>query len=332
MWRYHRGQQFFFVNGRWVKNSELAKAVTKGYANILPEGRFPAVFIFITLDSKFVDVNVHPRKEEVKFAKPLVVASLLQAAIKKALEQQVVQQRHVQQYEEAVFAPGLITTPQAVFESFDMSFSEEESIVAEKKSFELNIPLPQAQVFPSLPELLAQELGFTQELSSPLMSSSVSFSRTQESMVNNYQKPVQEVTQQQKTFIQEQTNYKIIGQLLNCYILVQTDDGMTMVDQHAMHERILYHKFLNNFDRKEGTRLMFPLMLNFKEFEIKILMTQADFFATHGIEFELFGAQSVRVTALPPAISHCNIQELFEEVIQFIADSELEMLDANITE
>lgn len=327
MWRYHRGNQFFFVNGRWVKNSELVKAVTKGYANILPEGRFPAFFIFITIDSKFVDVNVHPRKEEVKFVKPLVVANCLQEAIKTLLEQQVIPQKIKPLYHESVFQPGSLTVPQAIFESFDMPFPEvEPPQVMQKKSFELNIPLPKRESFPSLPELLAQELGVDQVLDSPLMNSFVPHVEVP------VHKPLSEVTQQQKIITQQLSEYKIIGQMLNCYILIETADGLTMVDQHAMHERILYHKFLNKFECKEGTRLMFPLTLSFKEAEIRSVMAQVDFFATHGIEFEQFGTHAIRVLSLPPAISHCNIQELFQEVVQFMIEADENKVDANSAE
>jgi DNA mismatch repair protein MutL len=85
-WRYGRQQIFFFVNNRWVKNSELSKAVMKGYRNVLPPARFPAIFLFIDIDKSLVDVNVHPRKEEVRFVKPVTVQNKIQEVITKTLE------------------------------------------------------------------------------------------------------------------------------------------------------------------------------------------------------------------------------------------------------
>lgn len=85
--RYDRSDIFFFVNQRWIKNQPLARALLKGYANTLPPGRFPAACIFITIQSDAVDINVHPRKEEVLFLHPKVVETALCSMVSAALEQ-----------------------------------------------------------------------------------------------------------------------------------------------------------------------------------------------------------------------------------------------------
>lgn len=88
-WRYGRQNIYFFVNNRWVRNTELSKAVMKGYANVLPPDRFPAAIIFVTIDFQALDINVHPKKEEVRFSKPLVVQTELMNCIKSTLEKHV---------------------------------------------------------------------------------------------------------------------------------------------------------------------------------------------------------------------------------------------------
>jgi len=75
--RYNRSQIFFFVNGRWVKNNSLSKSLIKGYLNVLPQDRFPAAFIFISIDPTQIDVNIHPRKEEVQFLYPKKIEQLI---------------------------------------------------------------------------------------------------------------------------------------------------------------------------------------------------------------------------------------------------------------
>jgi DNA mismatch repair protein MutL len=84
--RYDRGGFFFFVNGRWVKNYKLATAVTKGYLNVLQPGRFPIAVININVDPKTVDINIHPKKEEVQFLHPRIVETTLTTAVKTTLE------------------------------------------------------------------------------------------------------------------------------------------------------------------------------------------------------------------------------------------------------
>jgi DNA mismatch repair protein MutL len=92
--RYDRSDIFFFVNQRWVKNQPLARALLKGYANTLPPGRFPAACLFITVKSDAVDINVHPRKEEVLFLHPKVVETALCGMVSSALEQGLSKRLH----------------------------------------------------------------------------------------------------------------------------------------------------------------------------------------------------------------------------------------------
>ncbi len=85
--RYDRGGLFFFVNGRWVKNYKLSTAITKGYLNVLQPGKFPIAVVNITIDPKTVDINIHPKKEEVLFLNPRIVEMALTQSVKTTLEQ-----------------------------------------------------------------------------------------------------------------------------------------------------------------------------------------------------------------------------------------------------
>lgn len=88
-WRYGKHHIFFFVNGRWVKDVELVKSLCKGYNNVLPPGKFPAGVIMLELDPLTIDVNVHPKKEEVRFTKPQVVTNMVTQAVQATLRAQM---------------------------------------------------------------------------------------------------------------------------------------------------------------------------------------------------------------------------------------------------
>ena len=85
--RYDRSGIFFFVNNRWVQNTALARSLLKAYQNVLPAGRYPIGCIFITIDQREIDINIHPKKEEITFLHPRIVETLIQDTVKKALEQ-----------------------------------------------------------------------------------------------------------------------------------------------------------------------------------------------------------------------------------------------------
>ena len=103
--RYDRSSIFFFVNRRWVKNQHLVRSLVKGYMNVLPQGRFPAAFIFIDIDPSQVDINVHPRKEEVQFLHPRKCEVLVHDAVKKSLEQHVSHKVSYQEKNEKLITP-----------------------------------------------------------------------------------------------------------------------------------------------------------------------------------------------------------------------------------
>ncbi len=88
-WRYGKTHTHFFVNNRWVKNTELSKALFKGYLGVLPPERFPGALIFFTVNQAEIDVNIHPKKEEVRFSKPGLITTALTNAVKATLGKMV---------------------------------------------------------------------------------------------------------------------------------------------------------------------------------------------------------------------------------------------------
>lgn len=118
-YRYDRSALFFFVNGRWVKNPTLVRAFLKGYAHVLPTDRFPVGIISITIDPAQVDINIHPRKEEVQFLHARMVEATLQDLVKKALEACLSQK--LQQSVTLMAAPASTqVTPSARMPTFSM--------------------------------------------------------------------------------------------------------------------------------------------------------------------------------------------------------------------
>ena len=104
--RYDRSSIFVFVNNRWVKNHKLTQALIKGYQGMLPPQRYPAGCVFITIDPVYVDINIHPRKEEVQFLHPKIVEDLIEEAVRKSLENAHAQQlgAHLQFQRKQIYA------------------------------------------------------------------------------------------------------------------------------------------------------------------------------------------------------------------------------------
>lgn len=324
-WRYGRTHIFFFVNNRWVKNPELSKGLLKGYLNVLPYDKFPAAFIFIDIDKTLVDVNCHPKKEEVRFLKPVTVQNLLQEIVKSTLAQNLSKQ----------------ITPSFTSQHHDNQKLENQNIMGQNFGHDNETELSQVQALERLTSfkhvpttVFAEALREGRELDSG--------SINQNQYTNIFfpsAEPISEPTQRQTNLpvygqafgvvnaYQTQANsetqsYKIIGQLFKTYILIENKDNFVMIDQHAAHERIIYENLLKNFEHKQGTRLLFPEILTLNSEQIESLLECKDFFSEQGIDFEVIGKNDITIKTSPPKISKTSLKELFIEVIEFIKENE----------
>jgi DNA mismatch repair protein MutL len=291
-WRYNKGTIFFFVNNRLVKNTELLKALFAGYSGILPPGKFPAGCLSLTIDTNLVDVNVHPRKEEVAFAKPFTITSSLQRAVKATLEKQITQKLAPLPLQEIQDIP-FFTTPsrQEHHEILDTSTTSPQS--------EIIIPPD-----PFLPQL------------SPYLD--------QEPSTNIFSKPenIQETTLQKKILDHPGHTLSIVGQLFKTYIMIEREDEFVIMDQHAAHERILYEQFASRFEKREGTRLLFPEIITLEKNEFSCVIKQQDFFSFQGIELQEMGENKIAIKTAPPKLHNHNLSEFVKEVAAFMIEHE----------
>jgi DNA mismatch repair protein MutL len=284
-WRYGRQHIFFFVNNRWVKNAELSKGLLKGYKNVLPPARFPAAFLFITIDKKLVDINIHPRKEEVRFVKPVTVQNTVQQSVTQTLDQYISEQlKPVHQT-----SPAITKTIASAQEELN---SEQEAIVSKDQSEQqpkINFPSPWEDII------------------------------TKQKPVETFHNPE---PIQQVTIEPEKETFKIIGQILKTYIVIENKQGLLIIDQHAAHERILYEKYLKNFEQKDGTRLLFPEIVKLNENQINIILKEKDFFKKQGIELEQIGKNEIALKTSPPKIQSNSLKDLIFEAVEFIEENE----------
>jgi len=278
--RYGKDMIMFWVNNRLVKNSDIVKAITKGYLQALPPGKYPAAFLSITVDPVTVDVNIHPRKEEVRFTRPGLVASCIQKAITTALEASVAR----------LAAPPLHIPEQTPF---------------------AHTPLPHNQLFnrPFAPDKI-----FQQPLAAPLIPPLPA----QKSMLPP---PISHISAQAAP-VQQPTLHSsatIIGQMFATYILIELEEELIIIDQHAAHERILYHQFTTRFTRKEGTQLLFPETIQLESAQaVSGLVENSAFFAAQGIAFEQTGPMHITITSSPPHLQKESLTSVLTEAAQFI--------------
>lgn len=266
--RYDRSCLFFFVNNRWVKNYTLAKALLKGYANVLPADKFPLCALSIRINPALIDVNIHPRKEEIQFLHPRLVETAIQTVVRTSLQDHLSVQ---------------IQKP--------ISFSSSSYSVTP-----INIPI-------SLPSFTAQKTNVTPP-SEPLIAHTIPLA------VQNM--PIFTTTNQDQW-----KDCYIIGQLHKTYILIEQEDGLFIVDQHAAHESVLYERFSSRFTAIDTIQLLFPLTFTLNDEDMKLALYHRQFFEQHGITLERFGTHQIIIASVPLHIKDIHLEELVRNTLEW---------------
>lgn len=430
-YRYDRGNIFLFVNKRWVKNSEIQSALIKGFNNVLPAGKYPAAFIFIEIDAAEVDINYHPRKEEVKILHPRIITNKLQELVRVALQEHLSSQikqntnfnrathnnayentrnytnfgdnnyentlnyknfdnngyentnnytnfgekTYNQNYRESVdFKEAHFNAIRNAtkdqnqnpsqnpdvsansnlnqnlntqnFNNQDLNTQNFNPLSCDTKSFNTRSFSSQnfnAQNFDNTTfnfdaDPFESEITVSQELDkfkkTPELQEffevqgspeSQEFIETQRSPKSQEFIGVQK-TPESKEFIGVQESidmhqtYNIVGQYHKTYILIEKEDGLFFVDQHAAHERILYEIFSKRFEDVAKIQLLFPQLITLKEEDIELLEPNLDIFEQNGIEMEIFGQTQIKIQATPVHIKNIDIKELIYEIIGWIKE------------
>lgn len=282
--RYDRSALFFFVNKRWIKNHNVSKALLKGYMNVLQPDKFPMAALSITIDPAQVDVNIHPRKEEVQFLHPRILENTITDTVKKALETHLSAQlsKNV----------ALAATPKP----YRFAPTEQRYVNAfEQPAFVPPMPfesLPPASA--SAPVFIAQPFIHPEE-------------ELQHSIVK-------------ETYAQTAAEYQIIGQFHKTYILIEQEESLFMVDQHAAHERILYEQFSTRFENVATTQLLFPQIITLTSDELLILEQHLNIFADNHIALEIFGVNQITINAIPMHLKEVDMHELIRQTIGWITE------------
>ncbi len=283
-YRFDKSLIYLFVNRRWVKNISLTRAVMRAYT-ALPQGKFPIASLHITIDPAIIDVNIHPRKEEVAFTHSAPVEHALTHAIKEALEKE-----------------------------FDTTITPAKSIYPHN----MNAWSPVMQLQPFKPFAFNQQTP--PELSTQTKQSwNTDFAAQPQEFNEPFVAPKKlEQSNIALTEYEESSAVTVLGQIDATYIIASTKDGLTIIDQHAAHERILYEQFAARFGTIDTVQLLFPEIVHLSPADYELVITYQELLAQHGVVAEPFGAQQIRVTALPVFAKHISAQETITSLVATI--------------
>jgi DNA mismatch repair protein MutL len=289
--RASRNYMTTIVNGRYVKNYPLYKAIEEGYHTLLPIGRHPIAFLNIAMDPLLVDVNVHPAKLEVRFSKEGELNELVQHAIrdvfqKKTLIPEVTVSRvEKPRTEQQTFSFQHVVKESNIVPQRTISYSELAKKADERIAFEKN-------------EKRASDVGAE--------------SLNVESLEPPHVEKLEEIDQERIPPLYP------IGQMHGTYILAQNENGLYIIDQHAAQERIKYEYFREKLATatNELQPLLIPLTFTYSSSEYLLIDSHRDELAACGVFLEPFGHNSFIVRSHPQWFPKGEEATMIEEMIQ----------------
>jgi DNA mismatch repair protein MutL len=328
--RANRNGQMFFINGRYVRTITAQVALEQAYRTFIPEDRFPACVLMINIPVGFVDINVHPAKLEVKFSNEKLIFEAIYYAVRPALEENMRfaelplgsktpsatdSYKRRAQAAAASFAPvrdGSQNRKPTQIEITPKQNITKAQETQQKHSVKSETP---SQVTPDLLASIAAivKTNQTQPLTSDeTLTSSPDTSATKKSLSES-----QETIEGTGTLENETspvTEYKILGEAWDCYVIVETSCSIYLIDKHAAHERILFERLRRNMRERaaEGASqlLMTPLKVQLTSEEAAVITEYSSDIRATGFDFTLDGNTAI-ITALPQGFTTEMATEAF---------------------
>jgi DNA mismatch repair protein MutL len=280
-----RAEQIIFVNGRAVENLTIQHALREGYHTALMKGQYPLVFLFIDLDPADVDVNVHPAKREVRFRNPDTVRHVLADVVRKTLDADRAN------WTRAFLRPSGPSGPSTVISSLP---AEVPPLVPLVEQFALRKDWSEFPIFPKEQTPGQQEPEPRSETSFAPPASISSNDR-----LGNKAPQVSSTAGNGKDATVEQ--FRVLGVLGKLYILMENQDGLVLVDQHAAHERILFEQLRHQTENAgiPCQRLLIPIVLRLPPRDYDWLLLNAPSLQKMGFSVEPFGETTIKIDGIP---------------------------------
>ncbi len=305
-----RGEQFFFVNNRFIKNGYLHHAVANAFDGLLAQGYHPSYFLFLTVPPQTIDINIHPTKTEIKFENEQALYAILRSTIKHSLGQYNVAPMLDFNKDATMDVPYHFKDKASVTPKIEVNpdFNPFEADTTKSNSVSHTIKKQKPANWESL--YVGADLDTLKdiEVESQLVTTEL------------FDKEENEV--EKKTY---QVNKK--------YIVSSLQSGVIFINQNLAHQRILYEELLTKMTIEDTSsqQLLFPIELQFNPTDIVLCKAMKSDLESAGFQFDTFKNDTITLSGVPPNITQNKLQELFEELFESVAnevpDSSFSQLD-----
>ncbi|MDX9702638.1 MAG: DNA mismatch repair endonuclease MutL [Candidatus Auribacterota bacterium] len=319
-----RSGQYIFVNTRIVQSYQISSVIQKAYGTLLPNGRFPIFFLYLTVDPSIIDVNVHPTKKEIKFSHVGSIETMLRRSIEAVLKDSKLifdikeQNDELKKIDFSYNIPRFTNvTPPDKKESASSNFFASQEETQPVKNIQ-----PAQNPKPEPAQTIAKDIGdddFLEQLESIIEHDHISTPSSPVSDQDNTTEQTAEITNSEyPNSSTDFTGIRIIGQIGKCFILAESREGLIIIDQHAAHERVNFERIMESMHANtiDSQSIMFPVTYQVDSIRKKALVAKLDLLRKAGIGITEFGSDTFLIDALPSFISYKAVTAVLDDLIE----------------
>lgn len=319
-----RNYEIYFINGRFIKSNVIARAIEEGYKEYLMQHKFPFCVLHISMDSSKVDVNVHPTKMDIRFTNPMGFSAYLCGAVKYTLKHHEMipqaslasekEQRAERKEEEKAKAAERVPEPFEVNRRNEVQ--QVVKCVREETSYTTRTDSGREIVRnPVWERIKGVEKSETERLEAEIK-------EADQTEIGEPQTEQLSLFENKVLSVENRPHFRIVGQVFETYWLVEFQDKLLMIDQHAAHEKVNYERLMKQYREKNviSQGLMPPIIISMTAQEEMVLLENKEVFESLGFEIEAFGGNEYALRSVPVDLYGCCEKEMFLEVLDQLAE------------
>lgn len=329
--RGNRAFENYYVNGRYIKNALLTKAIEDAYQSFLMQHKYPFTVIHFQIDSELLDVNVHPAKMELRIQNGEQMYQFVVKAIQDTLlQKELIPEVQIEEKKTALKEEANKNSSVRPPEPFETNRIQKE-ITQKHKIQEANKNMVNSSAPDWNNSEMIKETGAymaKQEENKEALNKIKTHQKEIEKPFSSKESKKIEPSAQMNLFEDKllsktsRSKHRIIGQLFNTYWLVEFQDKLFIIDQHAAHEKILYEKIMHSLKMKEFTSQFMnpPLVISLTTKEEELLHKYQKYFKEIGFEIEEFGGKEYAIRAVPDNLFGIAKKEIFIEMLDSLSE------------
>lgn len=324
LYRSTKDSIFTFVNNRMVKSKIVENAVIDGYYTKLMKGKYPFAIIFLNIDAKSVDVNVHPSKKIVKFDDEERIYNFVLSEIEKTFER------------DDDFVSPTFEEKLEKKESKFLDFSEFEKFTPIKAEPQTFSEIKKSDTIDFDEELKKSSIEYDKKIEENIQEEDIEFQVKPVAPVKEEKRETEEKIEEKKSQIKENRlevieekakkesiKFRVIGQIFDTFILVERDGILEVYDQHIVHERILYEKLKKQYygTAVSSQQLLVPIRVIVDPRERDIIFENEENFLKAGFELDKFSDDEILIRAIPMMDLRDSIENIFRNILKNIREN-----------